>query len=65
MTLIVLRQDHTSRGVYNELKYHASKRSDKPVYIVLNDVGKKKFYESPYSYSEYGYSTAKGYYEED
>jgi len=56
ITLIVLRQDHTSRDVYTELKHRVARHPDNPVYLLLNDVGKRKRYQ------QRGYGYAKGYY---
>jgi capsular exopolysaccharide synthesis family protein len=62
ITLIVLRQDHTSREVYIELKHRIASHPDNPVYLLLNDVGKRKRYQSGYGYGGYGYGYGKAYY---
>ncbi|MET0637343.1 MAG: polysaccharide biosynthesis tyrosine autokinase [Chitinophagaceae bacterium] len=59
ITLVVLRQDHTNKAVYNELRSLKSNGAKNPVYILLNDVGKRKRYDSG------GYVYGKGYFVED
>jgi len=60
ITLIVLRQDYTSRDVYTELKQRSARHPDRPTYLLLNDVGKRKRYQGGY-----GYDYGKGYYHEE
>lgn len=60
ISLVVLRQDHTSRDVYAQLKEQVSKRPDHSVYLLLNDVGKSKRYQGGY-----GYYYGKGYYNQE
>lgn len=62
ITLIVLRQDHTSCEVYTELKHQIARHPDNPVYLLLNDVGKRKRYQGGYGY---GHAYGKGYYQEE
>ena len=65
ISLVVLRQDYTSRDVYTELKERITRHPDNPVYLLLNDVGKRKRYQSGYGYGGYGYGYGygKGYYQ--
>jgi len=58
ISLVVLRQDHTSREAYAELKKHVIRHPDHPLYLVLNDVGKRKRYQGGYG----SYSYGSGYY---
>jgi tyrosine-protein kinase Etk/Wzc len=56
ISLVILRQGHTSREVYKELKRFANNHSGNPVYLLLNDVGKSKRYQNGYGYGN-GYYT--------
>jgi len=58
ISVIVLRQGHTAKDVYPELKLYAERNPEAPLYLLLNDVGKKKRYQNGYSSYKYG----KGYY---
>lgn len=60
ISLVVLRQDHTSREVYSQLKDHVSRHPEHSVYLLLNDVGRSKRYQNGYNYN-YG----KGYYNQE
>jgi capsular exopolysaccharide synthesis family protein len=60
VTLVVLRQDYTSRDVYNELRHLETKYPNDLIYLVLNDTGKRKKYRDPYS--SYKNKLAKKYY---
>jgi tyrosine-protein kinase Etk/Wzc len=46
VTLIVLRQDYTSREVYSELDQWVSGHPGSPTYLLLNDVGKRRRYRA-------------------
>ncbi len=61
ITLIVLRQGHTSRDVYKVLNNGIGSRPDRPVYLLLNDVGKRKRYRD----GTVGYGYGNGYYQEE
>jgi tyrosine-protein kinase Etk/Wzc len=65
ITLMVLRQDHTSNVVYKELKKRIARHPHSPVYLVLNDVGKRKIYRGNYGYGSYAYNLGRGYYSEE
>lgn len=58
ISLVVLRQGHTAKDVYPELKLHTERNPEAPMYLLLNDVGKKRRYQDGYSSYKYG----KGYY---
>ena len=60
ITLMILRQAYTSRDVYTELKQRSTRYPDRPTYLLLNDVGKRKRYQQGY-----GYTYGKGYYHEE
>lgn len=60
ITLMVLRQAYTSRDVYAELKQRSTRYPERPTYLLLNDVGKRKRYQR-----SYGYNYGKGYYHEE
>ncbi len=60
ITLIVLRQDYTSLDVYAELKRWRTNQPGSRVYLLLNDVGKRKRYQTGY-----GYGYGKKYYFEE
>jgi Mrp family chromosome partitioning ATPase len=62
--LIVLRQDHTSREVYNDVKHHKSRHPNAAVYLLLNDVGKRNLYPGRNGYGRYAFGHAYGYYHE-
>ncbi|HEX2848002.1 MAG TPA: polysaccharide biosynthesis tyrosine autokinase [Chitinophagaceae bacterium] len=64
ITLVVLRQGHTNKDVYNDLNRLAYQTSDHPMYAVLNGVGWQKHYQG-YAYSKYASSYGKGYFKED
>lgn len=49
ITLIVLRQNHTSIEVFKRLKHIGRHTADKPTYLLLNDVAKKR-YQRDYGY---------------
>jgi len=51
ITLIVLRQNYTSKLVYQQLNQRLEQHPDQPIYILLNDTGKTKRYEDRYGYS--------------
>jgi tyrosine-protein kinase Etk/Wzc len=55
ITVVVLRQNYTLKAVYSKLSQRATQHPDQPIYIVLNDTGRKKRYEDRYGY-------ASGYY---
>jgi capsular exopolysaccharide synthesis family protein len=61
ITLMVIRQDHTSVNVYHELKTRSALHNESPVFIVLNDVGRRKIYRGD-GYGSYVYQMGKGYY---
>jgi tyrosine-protein kinase Etk/Wzc len=56
ISLVILRQGHTSRDVYKELNRFANNHSGNPLYLLLNDVGKSKRYQNSYGYGN-GYYT--------
>jgi tyrosine-protein kinase Etk/Wzc len=60
ITIVVLRQNYTSRYVYEKLNQRKSQYPEQPIYIVLNDTGKTKRYEDKYGYSS-GYYHDKDY----
>ena len=60
ITLIVLRQNYTSKLVYERLNQKVTQHPDQPVYMVLNDTGKTRRYEDKYGYSS-GYYHDKDY----
>lgn len=60
ITIVVLRQNYTSKIVYEKLNQRAAQYPDQPIYIVLNDTGKTKRYEEKYGYSG-GYYYDKEY----
>ncbi len=51
ITLVVLRQNYTSKLVYEKLNQRIAQHPDQRLYIVLNDTGKTKRYEDRYGYS--------------
>ncbi|HMG66780.1 MAG TPA: polysaccharide biosynthesis tyrosine autokinase, partial [Chitinophagaceae bacterium] len=65
ITLVVLRQGHTSREIYTALKNRTAEHPDDPIYLLLNDVGKNRRYRGGYGYGgyEYGYGYGKKYYQ--
>jgi capsular exopolysaccharide synthesis family protein len=67
ISLVVLRQDHTSREVYNELQERIKRYPGNPIYLLLNDVGKRRRYRGVYGYGGYGYGYGygKGYYQKN
>ena len=50
VTLIVLRQGYTSSDVYKELAQWSVKNPGATTYLILNDFGKSKRYQSDYKY---------------
>jgi Mrp family chromosome partitioning ATPase len=60
ITVVVLRQNYTSKYVYEKLNQQKSQYPNQPIYIVLNDTGKTKRYEDKYGYSS-GYYHDKDY----
>jgi len=65
VTLVVLRQDHTSREIYSALKHRTDAYPANPIYLLLNDVGKRRRYRGGFGLGgyEYGYGNgSKGYY---
>ena len=69
ITLIVVRQDHTSREIYTALKNRTAEHPDDPIYLLLNDVGKNKRYRGGHGHGGYeygyGYGYSKKYYYEE
>ena len=61
INLVVLRQDHTSREVYNQLKEQVSRHPEHCVYLLLNDVGRNRRYQT----GAYNYYYGDGYYHEE
>lgn len=61
ISLFVLRQGYTSKDVYQVLKDRAISFPERPNYVILNDVGKRKRYRGAYGNDQYG----KGYYFEE
>ncbi|MGK2861782.1 MAG: GumC family protein, partial [Chitinophagaceae bacterium] len=61
ITIIVLRQGHTSQDVYKQLNNGISSHIDRPVFLLLNDVGNRKRYRTGAGSYAYG----KGYYHEE
>ncbi|MEO8404389.1 MAG: polysaccharide biosynthesis tyrosine autokinase [Chitinophagaceae bacterium] len=55
ITVIVLRQNYTSKDAYEHLNQRVAKNPGEPIYLLLNDTGKTKRYEDKYGY-------ASGYY---
>lgn len=51
ITLVVLRQNYTSKFAYEKLNQRITQHPDQPIYIILNDTGKKRRYEDKYGYS--------------
>lgn len=51
MTVVVLRQNYTSKQVYEKLNQRAAQHPDQPIYIILNDTGKTRRYDDQYGYS--------------
>ena len=51
ITVVVLRQNYTSKLVYERLNQRLIQQPDQPFYILLNDTGKTKRYEDKYGYS--------------
>jgi tyrosine-protein kinase Etk/Wzc len=51
ITVVVLRQNYTSRMVYEKLNQRVMQHPGQPLYIILNDTGKTKRYEDKYGYS--------------
>ena len=60
ITIVVLRQNYTSRLVYEKLNQRKADHPDQPIYIILNDTGKTKRYEDKYGYAS-GYYHDKDY----
>jgi len=69
ITLIVVRQDHTSREIYTALKNRTAEHPEDPIYLLLNDVGKSRRYRGGHGYGGYeygyGYGYSKKYYYEE
>ena len=61
ISTVVLRQGHTNKHVYKDLSNHISKNSSHPVYLLINDIGKKKRYDSGYTSYKYG----NGYFQDE
>ena len=55
-----MRQDYTSKLVYEKLNQKITHHPDQPVYMLLNDAGKMRRYEDQYGYSG-GYYHDKDY----
>ena len=51
ITLVVLRQNYTSKFAYEKLNQRITQHPDQPIYIILNDTGKTRRYEDKYGYS--------------
>jgi capsular exopolysaccharide synthesis family protein len=66
ITLIVVRQNHTSREIYTALRNRTAEYPNDPIYLLLNDVGKSRRYRGGYGYGgyEYGYGYGNKYYHE-
>ncbi|MBO9660261.1 MAG: polysaccharide biosynthesis tyrosine autokinase, partial [Chitinophagaceae bacterium] len=65
ITLVVLRQGHTHKNVYNDINQRIGQKPDFPMYTILNGVGWKQRYQG-YGYGKYGgYGYTKGYYQEE
>jgi len=63
ITLVVLRQGYTRKGVFEQLNQLAAQSADSPVYALLNGIGWKRRYQYGYgSYNAYGYGS--GYFDE-
>ncbi|MFI5130109.1 MAG: GumC family protein [Chitinophagales bacterium] len=60
ITLVVLRQNYTSKLVYEKLNQKVTHHPNQPVYMVLNDTGKTRRYEDKYGYTS-GYYHDKDY----
>lgn len=63
ISVCVLRQSHTSKDVYSELKLYKDKHPEYPLYLLLNDIGKRKQYQN--GYGSYRYGSGKGYYHDE
>lgn len=66
ITLAVLRQGHTNKGVYEDLNHRIAQNPDYPLYLILNGVGwRSRYRKYGYGYGKYGgYTYGKSYFDE-